>query len=228
MWNDGVACVTMGDPTLSYVVPAYDEADYIDATLSAIRDQSTNEPIEVVVADGDSHDGTRSIARDHGAAVLVEDDDGIWAGRNRGAAAADGEWLAFVDADTVVAPIHCDRMLSCARERGLDAASSRCRVPGIRATCMEATINHVFPRLRRPVLPGFNFLIRREVFEATGGFPAVPNEDTAYSRRLGRTHRTGYCREVLVETSPRRIDRQGLTGSAFHYLRLDWRRLRSS
>ncbi|MFC6615956.1 glycosyltransferase family 2 protein [Halopenitus salinus] len=164
----------MGDPTLSYVVPAYDEADYIDATLSAIRDQSTDEAIEVVVADGGSHDGTRSIARDHGAAVLVEDDDGIWAGRNRGAAAANGEWVAFVDADTVVSSNHCDRMLSCARERGLDAASSRCRVPGIRATCMEATINHVFPRLRRPVLPGFNFLIRREVFEATGDSRRFP------------------------------------------------------
>lgn len=158
------------------MVPARNEAEYIDATLAAIRSQSTDEPIEVIVADGGSDDGTRSIAR----------------------------------------------------ERGLDAASSRCRIPGVRATCMELVINHVFPRLPRPILPGFNFLVRRETVEATGGFPAVPNEDTAYSRRLARTHRTGYCREVLVETSPRRIDSQGLTGTAIHYLVLDWRRLRSS
>lgn len=218
----------MVEPTVSYVVPARNEAEYIDATLAAIQNQSTDESTEVIVADGGSDDGTRAIARDHGVTVLTDADGGIWEGRNRGAAAAGGEWIAFVDADTVVIPTHCDRLLAYARERDLDAASSRCRIPGMRATCLEIVINHVFPRLPRPILPGFNFLIRRETFEATGGFPAIPNEDTAYSRRLARSHRTGYHPEVLVETSPRRIERQGLTGTAIHYLTLDWRRLRSS
>ncbi|WP_096389730.1 glycosyltransferase [Halopenitus persicus] len=215
-------------PTVSYVIPTDEEADYLDATLERIRLQSTAEPIEVIVADADSSDGTRSIARDHGVRLLTGATDGIWEGRNRGGAVAEGDWIAFVDADTLVAPNHCDRLLAYAREHDLDAASSRCRVPGLRATCMEAVINHVFPRLRRPILPGFNVLIRRDVFTATGGFPAVPNEDTAYSRRLGRTHRTGYCPDVLVETSPRRIERDGLTGTAIHYLRLDRERLRSA
>jgi hypothetical protein len=92
---------------------------------------------------------------------------------------------------------------------------------------MQFTINHVFPRLDRPILPGFNFFVDADVYEATGGFPNVANEDTAYSRRLGRDYRTDYCRRVLVETSPRRVREQGLLGMTAHYLHLDWKRLRA-
>ena len=90
------------------------------------------------------------------------------------------------------------------------------------------TINHVFPRLGAPVLPGFNTLVGRAAFEDVGGFPDVPNEDTAFSRRLGRRTPTGYCPAVLVETSGRRVADAGLSGTLYHYLRLDWRRLRTS
>lgn len=121
------------------------------------------------------------------------------------------------------------RMLGFAEAEDLAAASSRCRIAGPRrAKLMAATINHVFPRLERPILPGFNFFVRRDRFAAAGGFPDVPNEDTALSRALGRTARTGYCPSVLVETSGRRIAESGLTGTAWHYLRLDWERLFAS
>lgn len=217
----------MGTPTVSYVVPARNEAAYLDATLESIRAQATTRSFDIVVADGESADATPVIARDHGATVVVGDDAGIWAGRNRGAAHAAGEWLAFVDADTTVAPNHLETMLEYAREHDLDALSSRCHIPAWRGKPMQFVVNRVFPRLTRPVLPGFNFFVRRSVFEETGGFPSTANEDTAYSRRLAREYDTGYVPETLVETSPRRIREQGLTGMTYHYLRLDWQRLRS-
>jgi hypothetical protein len=119
-------------------------------------------------------------------------------------------------------------MLGFVAEHDLDAATSRCRVVGCRrAKVVQGTINRLFPRLDRPVLPGFNLFIEREAYVETGGFPDVPNEDTAFSRDLARTHRTGYCPAVLVETSGRRVESSGLTGTLAHYLALDWRRIRA-
>ncbi len=91
----------------------------------------------------------------------------------------------------------------------------------LRAKVMERTINHVFPRLERPILPGFNFFVHREAFLEAGGFPEVPNEDTAFSRALGRQLPTGYHDSVLVESSGRRIADSGLTGTLVHYVSLD-------
>jgi cellulose synthase/poly-beta-1,6-N-acetylglucosamine synthase-like glycosyltransferase len=106
----------------------------------------------------------------------------------QGAEAAAGEWLAFVDADTTVAPDYVERMLSFVEREGVTAATSRCRMTGPRRTKpVEWTIDHAFPRLSAPILPGFNTSVRRTAFESVGGFPDVPNEDTAFSRALGRS-----------------------------------------
>lgn len=219
---------TDGHPTVSFVIPARNEAASLPATLRSIRDLDTDVPYEVIVVDGGSTDATPGIAERFGARMVRQERGGIGAGRHAGAERARGDWLAFVDADTTLRPDYLDRMLAFAAG-GYDAASSRCRIAGPRrAKLMEAVINHVFPRLERPILPGFNFLVRREVYEAAGGFPDVPNEDTAFSRALGRRYRTGYCSDVLVETSGRRIRRSGLTGTLVHYLRLDAGRLRAS
>jgi len=135
--------------------------------------------------------------------------------------------VAFVDADTTVEPTYLERMLVFVEREDLAAASSRCRIAGPRrAKVMEWTINYAFPHLSAPVLPRFNTFVRRDVFERVGGVPDVPNEDTAFSRRLGRTAPTGYHPASLVETSGRRIAADGLTGTLFHYLRLDVGRLR--
>lgn len=213
-------------PAVSFVVPAKDEAATLPRTLDSIAAQETTRETEVVVADGDSDDATPEIARDHGARVVHQRRGGIGRGRHLGAEAAEGDWLVFVDADTALRPWHLDTMLAYVESEGLTAASSRCRIDGPRrAKVMEAVINHVFRRFDRPILPGFNFVVDRETYFAAGGFPDVPNEDTAFSRRLARTEPTGYCPAVLADTSGRRIARTGLTGTLAHYLRLDAGRL---
>ena len=214
---------------VSFVVPARNEAEYLRGALASLAALDTAYEYEVIVVDGDSSDETPAIAREYGATLLEGDGSSIAGGRNYGAERARGEWLAFVDADTRVRANYVTELVEFAESTGLAAASSYCRIDGPRrAKLMEATINHVFSRLARPILPGFNTLVRRDVFEAVGGFPDVPNEDTAFSRRLGRRYPTGYYREPLVETSGRRIASQGLTGTLYHYLRLDRERIRAS
>ncbi|NHN47131.1 glycosyltransferase [Halostella sp. JP-L12] len=218
-----------GDPQVSFVVPAREEAAYLPSTLSSIRDQATDRDYEAVVVVGGRRDGTAEIARDYGARVYRQAGRGIGDARHIGAEHARGEWLAFVDADTALDPSYLETMLAHVGHEGLDAASSRCRMTGPRrAKLVEWTINHVFPRLEWPVLPGFNFFVDAETYRAAGGFPNVPNEDTAFSRRLGRSVETGYCPAVLVESSGRRVAAAGLTGTLYHYLRLDWGRVRAN
>ncbi|ADB61980.1 glycosyl transferase family 2 [Haloterrigena turkmenica DSM 5511] len=215
-------------PDVSFVIPARNEADYLRGALASIAGLDTEYATEVIVVDGDSSDETRAIAREYGATVLNEGGKSIAAARNLGAARARGEWLAFVDADTELRANYLTELLGYLEANGLAAGSSYCRITGpLRAKLMEATINCVFSRLERPILPGFNCVVHRRAFDDVGGFPEVPNEDTAFSRLLGRRYPTGYCPAVVVESSGRRIADCGLTGTLWHYARLDVGRLRA-
>jgi len=228
-WTRDSARTEPGDRTVSAVIPALDEAAYIDATLASCRALAGVSFDEIVVVDGESADETVAIARDHGATVVTEPERSIATARNTGARRASGEWLAFVDADTTLDPSYLSTMLEFVERTGLVAASSYCRITGpVRAKLMQGTINRLFPRLARPILPGFNTFVHRTAFDAIGGFPDVPNEDTAFSRRLAAEYRTGYCPARLVETSGRRIAADGLTGTLWHYARLDAGRVRAT
>src|SRR5262245_12658348 len=59
-------------------------------------------PGEIVVCDNNSRDRTAEVARAAGARVVFEGPNQIARARNAGARAAAGEWLVFVDADTLV------------------------------------------------------------------------------------------------------------------------------
>ncbi|HUI71299.1 MAG TPA: glycosyltransferase, partial [Spirochaetia bacterium] len=84
---------------VSIIIPTYNEEEYLPRLLKSIKAQDYRD-CEIIVADNSSRDGTRRIARAHGARVVAGGVPGI--GRNRGAQAARGEFLLFVDADTVL------------------------------------------------------------------------------------------------------------------------------
>jgi len=215
--------------SVSVVVPALDEAARLPDSLASLQSQTGDEISAIVVVDGGSTDGTRDVARSAGVRLLDQSGMGIAAARNQGARATTGQWLAFVDADTTVDERWVEALRQFCEVEGLAAASARCRVVDEpRGKAMQSVLNRVFPHLRRPILPGFNLLVRRDAFDAVGGFPEVPNEDTALSRRLGRAFDTGYHPDVLVETSGRRFATAGMGGALRHYLELDWQRLRAN
>lgn len=84
---------------LSIIIPAYNEEEYLPGLLESIKNQDFDD-YEVIVADADSDDNTRKIAEEYGCRIV---DGGMPAvGRNRGAAAARGELLLFLDADLVL------------------------------------------------------------------------------------------------------------------------------
>lgn len=85
-------------PRLSVVVPTLDEAQSLPALLAALRAQRGVD-LECVVADGGSADATCTLAATAGA-VVVRAARGRASQLNAGAAAAAGEWLLFLHADS--------------------------------------------------------------------------------------------------------------------------------
>lgn len=89
----------------SVVVPAFNEERLIGACLRAVGEAlaafgDAGWRHEVVVCDNNSTDRTAQIAAAAGAKVVFEPVNQISRARNAGAAAATGDWLVFVDADS--------------------------------------------------------------------------------------------------------------------------------
>jgi glycosyltransferase involved in cell wall biosynthesis len=94
---------------LSLIVPAYNEAALLPRLLATVQEargcfRGGADCVQVIVADNGSTDATAAIARDAGCIVVPVTKRVIAAARNGGAAAATGEILCFVDADTQIHP----------------------------------------------------------------------------------------------------------------------------
>src|SRR6476469_1059075 len=89
-------------PSISIVVPVLDEAPTIASTLAALQ-RARREGAEILVVDGGSRDATRAIATPLADRVL-QAPRGRASQMNAGAAAATGETLLFLHADTVLPP----------------------------------------------------------------------------------------------------------------------------
>lgn len=89
---------------LSVVIPAYDEAGSLGATLASLAEQQTASEVEVIVVDNASTDATAAVAARYGARVLVEPRRGVCAARQCGTLAARGEIVVSTDADTRFLP----------------------------------------------------------------------------------------------------------------------------
>ena len=89
--------------TFSVVIPAHNEEKYIGKCLEAIgkaAEKARPLETEVIVVANRCTDGTAEIARQHGAAVLPNEDRSISAIRNMGVRAASGEIIVTIDADS--------------------------------------------------------------------------------------------------------------------------------
>ena len=87
---------------LSFIIPAWNEEELIGQTIESIHSAATDLEYEIIVANDASDDQTPEIAESMGATVVHCNNRQIGLTRNDGAEAATGEWLVFVDADTLV------------------------------------------------------------------------------------------------------------------------------
>lgn len=92
-------------PTVSVVIPTYNRAELIPATLDSVFSQ-TFQYLEVVVVDDGSTDNTLEVLGRYGSAIRVvrQANQGEGAARNAGIDAARGKYIAFVDSDDLWEP----------------------------------------------------------------------------------------------------------------------------
>ena len=209
---------------VSFIVPAWNEAVGIRATLDSLR--AAGESLgprwswEILVVDNASTDGTTAVAMASGARVVPEPHRQIARARNRGAGEAGGRFLVFVDADTLVAPElvreAVEALVSGAVGGGSildcpDADPASARVVGL--------WNRVSVGLG--LAAGAFVFCRREAWAATGGFDETryAGEEVFFSmalKRWGRARGRDFC--VLTDHPVRTSARKFSDG---------WGRLRS-
>lgn len=90
----------MAGLNVSVVVPTHDRRDLLCRALDSIAGQ-TRAPLEVIVVDDGSQDGTAAmLRREYPGVVLIEQaHGGVSSARNRGIARSRGDWVAFLDSD---------------------------------------------------------------------------------------------------------------------------------
>jgi rSAM/selenodomain-associated transferase 2 len=196
----------IGADTVGVVVPTLNEAAALPHLLADLARVTL--PLDIVVADGGSSDSTQAIARDHGVRV-VSSARGRGRQLNAGAAALATSWLCVLHAD-VRMPEAPRAALRQAVDDGVDVAVWRLAID---APEQWARVMEFGARLRDRVggLPygDQGLLVRRELFDAVGGYPDLPiMEDVALVRALARRCTIRRLDAPLV-VSPRRWQREG-------------------
>lgn len=193
---------------VSVVIPAYNEAWHIAETINAARaalDAAKAYPYEIIVVDDSSTDSTADIAKEQGASVVHSGKRNIGATRNIGAAAALGEVLLFVDADTIINARAVGAMLK-AMEEGAIGGGALVSWSGPAKLWAEIGLRtwNLLSRITRWAPGGF-FFARRAAFEQVGGFDEryFATEELDLSRKLKRMGRMVILTERFA-TSPRK------------------------
>jgi rSAM/selenodomain-associated transferase 2 len=206
-------------PQLSIIIPVLDEAAEIKEALAALAPLRAR-GAEIIVVDGGSRDRTVEQARPLVDLVLAAPR-GRGSQMNAGAAAARGDVLLFLHADTRL-PIEADRL-------AVDALARTQRAWGR----FDVTIAGRSPLLRivaammngRSRLTGIAtgdqaMFMTRAAFAQAGGFPDIAlMEDIVMSRRL-KAISPPACLAARVTTSGRRWDRDGVIRTIFMMWRL--------
>lgn len=180
-------------PRVSVIVAAYQAAATLGDCLRSLATMSYPNRETIVVDDG-STDGTAQIAETDGVRLIRIDHRGLDAARNAGLAAADGEIIAFLDADAEADRDWLYHLVECATRREAAAAGGPNFTPRPRSA-LQAALSAA-PGLPREVrsgddrlsqLCGCNMAISKSALTKLGGFDPLfdrAGDDVDLSIRL--------------------------------------------
>ncbi len=203
---------------ISVVIPTLDAAKTLPATFLSIFDAAMDGVVsEVIVCDGGSADATRKIAEEAGATV-IQCERGRGQQLRTGAAAARKPWLLFLHADTALERGWIEDAQAFIRNGEEAAAAFRFRLAdrGFQPRLLEAAVALRCKLFRLPY-GDQGILISRALYDAVGGFAAIPlMEDVDLVRRLGR-RRIAMLNAAAI-TSAERFRREGYFRRSFKNL----------
>lgn len=202
---------------LSVVIPAFNEARLIERTLQSVSasitaNQQAQFTSEIIVVDNNSTDNTAELARQAGVRVVFEPINQIGRARNTGAAHATGEWLLFLDADSLLSPELLAEIVRITESGKYVGCGSTLRMDGLpwwaNVTLHLWTATSLLCRWAAGAL----VVCRRDAFQAVGGFDQelYALDEVRLSKQLKQWGRLRGLRFTILtrhplETSPRKI-----------------------
>lgn len=222
------SCILQEMPTISIVIPAYNEEQYIGECLRSIVKTKTPSIVQILVVDNASTDRTSEVASSHeGVTVIHESKKGTNAARQAGLQVATGDIVAYVDADCVLPDgwfLMIERTFD--REPKTVCLSGPCHYHDA-SLPMRVLIELYWWLLALPmswlthsVLVGGNFAARKSALHAIGGFDTsltFYGDDTNLGRRLRTVGTVFFSMRFRNSSSARRLMKHGIfrTGTVY-------------
>ena len=210
---------------LSFVIPAYNEEAYIGRCLESIVKALGQKPAgyeaEIIVINNASTDRTKEIAESvPGVRVVDEPNKGLTKARQRGLQEAQGELLAYIDADSYVAehwfPIMEHEFATKPKLVSLSGPYRYYDLSGWKKFLAELGWDIAAPTLyffAPYIVLGGNFTAKKEALIAMGGFDASIDfygEDMDIAWRLHELGTVLFRMDFFVYSSGRRLTGEGL------------------
>ena len=199
---------------ITIVIPAYNEEKYIGRTLESTKKLDKNGwDVDVLVIDGDSTDNTADVAKSFGARIKHEPHKGIGFARQHGIKHAEGDIIAFTDADTIVPKNWLRQHVEILQKPGVVFSYGTYRVADGYFPYYHY-VNYVQPHVLwwlhyvfgKPVAAGQNLAFWKEKALSVGGFDENIRvmEDTDLAIRMRKAGKVIFSPDLIVISSGRR------------------------
>lgn len=207
------------DPPVSVVISNYNYGRYLRQAIDSVLTQS-RPPLEVLVVDDGSTDGSEAVVRRYGDRVrwVQQHCRGVSAARNLGVQESRGGLITFLDADDYWMPEKLERQVARWRQDpeaglvhcGAQLVDERGHLIEVRCDGQEGWLTEEMLLFKRSAVPmaGSSALVPRATFETVGGFDArlSTSADWDFCYRLARRQRIGFVPEALIAVRQHRTN----------------------
>ena len=194
---------------VSVVIPAFNEERLLGESLRHVCTAMAGFArfgleTELIVCNNNSTDRTAEIAATAGATVVFEPINQIGRARNCGAAAATGDWLVFVDADSHPSVGLFEDVAREIQSGGVVAGGSTLRIDGSTGAARRITALWNFISLKTKWVAGSFIFCEAKAFREVGGFnnELFASEEIDLSKKLKRYARKARKKMVILDQHP--------------------------
>ena len=199
---------------ISIIIPTYNEEEYLPKLLESIKSQDFTD-YEIIVADAQSDDNTREIAKEYGCVVVEGGLPGP--GRNRGAEVAQGEILLFLDSDLELTENYLSNVIEEFESEDLGIAitqmtplseKKRDKYLHDLANWFMIAVENIKPH----GAGCYGIISKKELHDEVDGFDENLSfgEDTDYIERVAEISEFKVLRNARIGVSTRRLEEEGL------------------
>ena len=197
---------------ISIIIPAYNEERYLPKLLYCIKRQ-TYKDYEIIVADANSKDKTRQIAKKYGCNIVKGGMPAV--GRNNGAKTAKGDVLLFLDADIKIDKNFLKNAVNELKEKNLDVAG--CYITPLSNSILDKIFFGIFnlwtagTQFFYPNASGGGIFCKKWLHKKINGFDEAIklSEDMDYVKRCGKFGKFRILKSATAFVAMRRFEKEG-------------------